>query len=148
MPDIKVIKEFNAPIEKVWGYIQDHEGYSQFPFVTEARLIRRGDECTNGTGAVRKIRSLGVTVVEKITWYEAPGKLDYRIISANIPIAHRYGMVRLKESDGKTTVRWESGFDADLPILGAVAGILMAESLTFTLNAFLEHIKMRVEAPY
>lgn len=148
MPDIKVIKEFNAPIEKVWGYLQDHEGYAQFPYVTSARLLKAGETIPHGTGAEREIQCLGITLVEKITWYEAPTKLDYHIIRASIPVSHRYGMIRLKEKNGITTVVWESGFDAEIPFLAPVAGMLLAPVLSMVLESFLSYIKKRVEAPF
>lgn len=131
MQRIRVRHRFRAPVEDVFALIADHEGYAALPGVRRATLIRTGHDDRNGEGAVREIELVGgLRIVETITAYQPPYRLEYRIVEAPIPLEHKGARVELTPSETGTTVVWTSRLRCPVPLAGGPLALAVRAQLT------------------
>ncbi len=117
---VHVEKELEMPIEKAFEAITDHANYHLYAAVDKADLLKSGSDDKNGVGAIREIKSGGMTLQEEIVAYESPHKMAYQIISAKpFAIEHRVGEITLREAGNATKVIWHSEFNFSAPIIGS-----------------------------
>lgn len=55
---------------------------------------------------------------EKITTFDPPHRMDYKILRSRPPIEHELGSIRLKETAQGTEVTWTSRFRIRIPLVG------------------------------
>ena len=117
---IRVTRTIDRPIEEVFGELTDHEGYGRFPGVSECELLEHGEREKNGEGAYRRVRSGGFQFFERITEFEPPVRMQYRIVkSSPLPIRNERGVVDLEASGaGSTRVTWISEGRMAVPLIG------------------------------
>src|SRR5207244_3917205 len=84
---VEVRQLVRAPIELVFERITDHEDMRNWPGIAACELVEVGDP-RNGLGAVRKIRTSGITLYEKVVQWEPPNRYDYTI-TKGLPVDHR-----------------------------------------------------------
>ena len=119
MFDIRVERFLARDIETVFGVLSDHGNYQRFPGVEFSELLETGANEKNGTGALRRVGSGPLVLDERITGFDRPGFLSYRIESARpFPMQHEFGEIRLLEESGGTRVVWASRGHVGLPLLG------------------------------
>jgi len=119
MFDIRVERVVKKHINDVFEMLAAHEDYGQLPGIKSARLLEPGREERNGEGALREV-DLGVLVFqERITHFERPNRMDYRIESSKpLPVRHDFGEIRLCEEGEFTRVIWASKGHIGIPLLG------------------------------
>jgi hypothetical protein len=144
---IHVEKTLAAPIERVFGEISDHAGYSRFPGIQSSVVTKEGDTEPNGLGAVREIRARPLTFTEEITAFERPHRMDYLILDVNAPIRHHGGSIVLTEDGSATHVDWTSSFDSTLPVLGRAYGAVAAALLGLGFRRMLGEVEQLAAAP-
>ena len=120
---------FNAPIQKVWDKLIDHEAMTQWWPFKEVRLIQPGDEDKNGPGAIREMKGMGSTLVEQVTHWNPPYSYHYRLVKG-APIKDHAGSVELTEVDGKTHMRWTINFNPGIPGTGGMTKGVLQKLLT------------------
>ena len=117
--------DIQAAPEKVWDILADYESYAQFPYVTDATLVSPGQPTPAGQGAVRTIHfgplssitAFGIEITEEITVFDAPRRLEYRIVQCSLPVHHETASIELeKAGGGGTRVLWKSTYTVDLPV--------------------------------
>ncbi len=140
---------FNAPIEKVFECVSDHEGYSRFTGVAKSRLLRPGDKDRNGLGAVREVVGFPVRFLEEITVFEPPTRMEYRVMECHLSLLgntvlvrlhldHHLGRMNLVPQRGGTEVEWISRGETWAPLIGnRLDGITKKKAET----AFLDLLK-------
>ena len=70
---------------------------------------------------MRRLGSGPVDFYERITCFERPTRLDYRIErSRPLPFRHEKGMLLFAAEDGNTRVVWTSEGHVDIPVLGSL----------------------------
>jgi uncharacterized protein YndB with AHSA1/START domain len=122
-----------APVARVFERITDHEAMAEWPGVTACRLIVEG-EPRNGLGAVRRIRTMGLTLDERVVeWLPAEG-YDYQIIRG-LPVEHR-GTVRLSQSGSGTEVSWTVTLRSRVPLVAELTGAALRLALPRALRYF------------
>jgi len=135
-----------APIERVWAFISDYEGYERVPGVKRARILKPGNPERAGLGAIREIRVQGVVFEEEITRFEAPNRLCYRITrSRPIRIEHEGGDMQLTARDGGTDVHWTTTMGLDLPLVGGVLTRALGMVVQRKFDGFLAWAKRDLE---
>lgn len=119
---IRVERIVKQPILTVFNALSDHENYSSFPMIDESVLLQPGTTDKNGSGALRKIRSGGFVVKERIYDVQEPAKICYQIeYSKPIPMGHQLGRIELKVVDEVTTQAiWISEGHVSWPLLGNI----------------------------
>ncbi len=145
MINIEVTQHINAPREKVWEILSDHEGYIAFKGVSLAKLLKPGDKERNGLGAVREVKLLGVTFIEDIVTFEPPQLLEYHVKECSMPIKHEIGRVELKSKNNGTEIYWISRAEPLLPVIGGLLGKAFTPVYRYIFKQVLLNIKNRLE---
>lgn len=133
MQRVLVEETLDAPIERVFAVLTDHENYDRFRDVAESRLLQHGHTDKNGVGAVCQIQgtSLRSVLVEEIPLYEPPTRFEYRVVrSTPFSLDHRKGVVELTAVGDKTRVRWEPVFHIKVPVLGVLLDKVAGQAAT------------------
>jgi uncharacterized protein YndB with AHSA1/START domain len=129
MAEIRVERTLEAPIDRVFDVLADHEGYKRFRAIGDAKLVREGESERNGLGAIRELAAGPIRFTEEITAFERPIRLDYLIREVNLPLDHDGGSIRFEAVDDGTAVLWTSTFTTPVPVVGGALGGLMAAAL-------------------
>ena len=119
MFNIYVEKIIDKDINTVFDILADHAGYSKFQGVKAAKLLEPGETEKNGLGALRHIDLGAIRFDERITCFEGPPLLDYKIEgSSPLPFRHELGSITLEQIAEGTKVIWVSKGTVPVPILG------------------------------
>jgi len=141
---IRVERVVNKDIQTVFEAIADHENYSLFPSIDLSVLLEEGREERNGEGAVRRIGSGAFKVLERVTHFERPTRMDYRIEqSSPLPLRHDKGEIRLMEEGDVTRVVWVSEGHITIPVLGNFLDKPFQKNGTALFHAMLKSIETR-----
>ena len=121
----------DAPIDTVWQVVADHEGMGEWGPGLHATLLKRGADHRNGVGAVRKLTSTlpAPAIVEEITAFDPPHRLDYRATSG-VPLRNYGGSVELRSAAGGTEIAYTISADRRLPGLDAALVQVLARALS------------------
>lgn len=146
MARIYIEVEIASHAEPIFDRLQNHADYQRFRSIDASRLLEEGRENKNGVGALRELRAGPIVFREEITHYEPPLRLDYLIRECNAPIRHEYGSIRLTSvGPHRTLVTWESRFELDVPLLGAVFAPFAAWTGERAFRGILEEIKAELQ---
>jgi hypothetical protein len=119
MFNIRVERVVKKNINDVFGILVEHEDYGQLPGIKSARLLESGRDERNGEGALREVDLGALVFKERITRFERPYQMNYRIESAKpLPVRHDLGEIRLSEDGEFTRVVWVSKGHIQIPLLG------------------------------
>ena len=144
---IKVERTINKPIDEVFEAISDHASYGSFKAVGSAKLVTEGDEERNGVGALRAIQTGPIKFWERITAFERPTHMQYKIEKARpIKVQHDKGIIDLKDlGDGTTQVTWvsEGRWVLPLPLIGRLLDRKMQKQGTIGFSSILKSIESR-----
>ena len=113
-----------APIEKVWAVVADHEGMANWGpgKGLKVELLQAGTTERNGVGAVRKISPAGPgpSIVEKVTVFDAPNRLQYTAVSG-VPLKGYFGDIELKQTDAGTEIVYKISATERVPFVEKLA---------------------------
>ena len=142
---IKVERIVKRPIDEVFEALSDHASYGLFKAVGTAKLLTKGDEERNGTGALRTVQTGAFKVWERITAFERPTHMQYKIEKARpIKMQHDKGIIDLKDlGDGSTQVTWVSEGRITVPFIGWVLDRKMQKQGTKVFNSMLKSLESR-----
>lgn len=144
MQTITVKRVIKAPAERIFDVLSNHEAYTDLPGMDIARLERAGHTEKNGTGAVRYLKSGPAWFREEITAFERPCRMDYLILDSLLPMDHKGGSIRLRETTDGTEVIWTSTFRVGVPLLGGILERVLATQLAKGFGGALKHIDRRL----
>ena len=147
MAKVEIERTLAAPIEAVFELISDHAGYTRFPRVTSAKLLREGEVEPNGLGALREISLGPIRFVEEITAFERPTRMDYLIKRVNVPLDHEGGTITLAPAGTGTAVTWRSTFTVPVPLAGRPLAALGASVLRRGFNSLLSETERLAASP-
>lgn len=122
-----------APIDLVFERIVDHDAMNDWPGIGSCRLVKEGSP-RNGLGAVRQVKTRGLSLLEEIVHYEPPIRYDYRI-TKGLPVDH-LGSVRLSPTEGGVELSWEVHMTSRWPFVCEVVGNLLSKGLDEALARF------------
>lgn len=142
---IKVERIVKKPINEVFEALSDHASYGLFKAVGTANLLTEGDEERNGVGALRTVQTGAFKVWERITAFERPTHMQYKIEKARpIKMQHNKGMIDLKDlGDGTTHVTWVSEGRIVVPLIGWALDRKMQKQGTKVFNSMLKSLESR-----
>ena len=142
---IKVERIVKKPINEVFEALSDHASYGLFKAVDTAKLLTEGDEERNGVGALRTVQTGAFKVWERITAFERPTHMQYRIEKSRpIKIQHNEGIIDLKDlGDGTTHVTWVSEGRIVVPLIGWALDRKMQKQGTKVFNSMLKSLESR-----
>lgn len=146
METIDVGTHIHAPIERVWEFLSDQEGYTFAGEVSQAKLLKEGDIDKNGVGAVVRVRALGFPVTWNIVTFSPPHCLEYRITKVPLPMRHEIGTVDFTPCGVGTDVRWTSLFEVPVPLVGGILGTIIRGVFSYIHQSALNQAKKILEA--
>lgn len=118
---IHVERVLGKDIDSVFEAIADHARYDRFPGVSKSVLIEEGKDEKNGTGALRVIGAGRLELTERITRFERPNRMDYRIEkSSPFRVQHMKGEIVLTPEGERTRVIWISEGAVQVPLVGGM----------------------------
>jgi len=118
---IRVERLIPKSIETVFDALADHAGYERYPVVERSTLLEEGETDKNGEGALRYVRAGGIHFYERITAFERPTRMGYRIVESKpLPIRHDLGEIILSPEGRGTRVVWRSEGHIAIPVLGGL----------------------------
>jgi uncharacterized protein YndB with AHSA1/START domain len=136
----------DAPIERVFDAIGDHERFLRAADGTTATVVRPGKSERNGLGCIREVRAgRRARYVEEITAWERPSSFEYRIRETSLPLEHSGSRLAFTTSRGGTDVEWTARFEIRVPIVGRLLGVWVARRLTTAFTNMLLAAKAQLE---
>lgn len=139
---IHVERVIPKDIDTVFELITDHAGYDRFPVVEKSTLLEPGVAEPNGAGAFRYIHAGGIHFYERITAFERPRLMGYRITrSRPFPIRHDLGEITLTAEGAGTKVVWRSEGHITIPLLGGLMDRVAEARATKSFTRLLECIE-------
>lgn len=142
---IHVERMIEKDIETVFEALSDHASYDQFAGVDKSILAEEGHAERNGEGALRIIGAGPLELHERITDFERPVRMHYRIEkSSPFRLDHRRGEITLQRSGkGRTRVVWISTGHIRLPLAGPVLDKLAQKQFSKAFASVLQAIDRR-----
>lgn len=142
---IKVERIVKAPIDKVFEAISDHGNYAAFPMIDKSELLEEGAEENNGLGAFRSVKMGSFQVWERITAFERPVHMQYKIERAKpLKMNHYKGIIDFEDlGDDTTKVTWVSEGAMAIPLLGKLLDKNMQKQGTGIFHSMLKSIERR-----
>jgi uncharacterized protein YndB with AHSA1/START domain len=130
---VQLTETVYAPRELVFERLTNHEDMRNWPGVGDCRLVAEGSP-RNGLGAVRAVKSRGLTLHEKVVRFDPPTGYDYKIIKG-LPVDH-LGTVRLEDSGSGVRINWTIEMSSRIPLLAQVVGVMLKRGLPSALSYF------------
>ena len=145
MYKIKVQRIVQAPIAKVFDAISDHGNYAAFPAIDDSELLQEGAEERNGLGAFRSVKMNGFQVWERITAFERPLHMQYKIEKAKpLGMNHYKGLIDFVDLGDETTqVTWVSEGEVAVPLVGKLLDKVMQKQGSGVFHSMLKSIEQR-----
>lgn len=129
-------------IDTVFEAISDHARYDRFPGVDKSLLIEKGKDEKNGTGALRVIGAGRLELTERITQFDRPDRMHYRIEKSKpFSVQHTRGEIVLWAEGGQTRVTWISEGRVQVPLLGPVMDRLAERSFSRAFSSLLKAVE-------
>lgn len=118
---IEVVKEFSAPVERLFAYLGEHENLEAIFAPTKIKRISDGQGARNGVGSAREMRILvAPSFVETVTAYKENELIEYRITRGS-PLKNHHGVMRFySTADGGSRLHYTIVFEGKLPLVGAL----------------------------
>jgi uncharacterized protein YndB with AHSA1/START domain len=106
MKAIEVKAFIEAPIERVFDAVSDHEQFFTGGNIVSCRVIQPGTPERNGVGCRREVKTAQVFYVEEITEFQRPTRFAYQLRETNLPLEHGGSQISFVSRDGGTEVTW------------------------------------------
>jgi len=117
---VHIEETFAAPVKKIFPLFADHEQFGRILGLPVKRIKASANaKVPNGLGSVRSIRIGASTFEETVTVYKPNALIEY-IISKGSPLKNHLGRIQFSETDGKTYLVYNIGFDSKIPLAGGL----------------------------
>ncbi len=129
---VDVTADYNAPVERVFDYLGEHENLGKV-FGIRVERLRSGDTDRNGVGSVRKLSLGGLMPFEEtVTDYKANELIEYTI-SKGTPIKDHLGTMRFSSTpSGGTHLHYTISIEGP-PVITPLVGMQLKRSLSGSL---------------
>ena len=139
MRNVRVKIHINAPIERVFAEVSDHERFLRADDGTATTLLRAGDTDRAGLGCLREVKvGRRARYVEEITAWQRPSYFEYTI-------RHEVSRLTFTAAAGGTDVEWTSRFEIPIPIIGGFLGAKAEKLYSKAFTGLLIAAKARLE---
>jgi len=117
--DVAATAHTDAPATTVWPILADTNGWPSWSPNDHAELERAGTPIADGVGAIRVLHTGRIVVREEIVVFDAPERLEYRLLSG-LPVRDYQATVTLAPDGSGTRIEWSASFRSAVPGLGWV----------------------------
>lgn len=117
MQRVEITHDFALPVERVYGYLSEHENLGPI-FGAKVERVRDGQDSRNGVGSVRRLKVGPLPWFEETNTQVVPNELiEYRITRGSVLRDHR-GEMRFSPLGDGTRLTYVIEFDAKVPLTG------------------------------
>ena len=128
MQRVEVRHDFALPVERVYGYLSEHENLGAL-FGARVERVRDGDDSRNGVGSVRRLKVGPLPWFEETVTQAVPNELvEYRITRGGILRNHR-GEMRFASNGTGTRLDYVIEFDGLVPLTGPLVKASLERSI-------------------
>jgi uncharacterized protein YndB with AHSA1/START domain len=138
MHEIHLQQRFQAPPERTFATVTDHEGMPAW-VPAKVRLVKQGAPDRNGLGAVRRVSARGLVVQEEVVRWEPPRAMDYRVIGLS-PLRDHLGEMRFSPDGAGTLLDYRIRFRVPWYFGGALLGAYIEKTLRAEISTGLEKL--------
>ncbi|MCH7331551.1 SRPBCC family protein [Acinetobacter modestus] len=137
---IKIIKEFDAPVEKVFATLSEHENLNKIFAPAKITRISNGKDSRNGVGSARKMSiPLAPSFVETNLVYQENKLIEYAITSGIAPIKAHRGIMKFSDlGNNRSRLDYSITFKGRVPFIGSIIKIALENGI----NRGLKKIKI------
>lgn len=147
METVRVVVHIDAPVERVFTAVSDHERFLTGDDTT-VTILRPGDFDRNGLGCVREVRvGRRARYVEEITAWQPPSFFEYTIRETSLPLRHHGSHITLEAWGEGTDVAWTAQFEVTVPVVGGLLASRVSRRLTTAFTSRLLATKTVLESP-
>jgi len=133
---INIIKEFDAPVEKVFATLSEHENLNKIFAPAKITRISNGKDSRNGVGSARKMSiPLAPSFVETNLVYQENKLIEYAITSGIAPIKAHRGIMKFSDLGNN---RSRLDYSGRVPFIGSIIKIALENGI----NRGLKKIKI------
>ena len=104
--------------EQVWRLLSDSATYPDWGAWDGRTLEREGRPAPEGEGAIRTLRTGRVVVREKITAFDPPQRVAYRLLDGLPVKGYEAEATLAPAAEGGTAIRWRASFEPRFPVPG------------------------------
>ena len=123
---VHVEQEFRVPVERVFGYLSEHENLGGV-FGMRVERLQDGEPHRNGVGSVRRLSLNGIAPFEEtVTAFREYQLIEYTITKGT-PLNEHHGALRFsrRESGHASHLEYSIRLGSDVPgVAKVVAGVL------------------------
>jgi uncharacterized protein YndB with AHSA1/START domain len=138
--EISLEIHIDAPRERVWKILVDHERMPAWYPAKEVIRRRPGDPDPNGLGTRRVVRQSGLAIEEVVTAFKPCEHLEYAAVEGAPYVDHTADVILISEGD-RTRVRWSARMRPLVP----GTGWIVKNNLVRTLQRALAGLKRAAE---
>ncbi len=143
---VRVLIHIDAPVDRVFDAVSDHEVFLRTDDGTTAKIVREGATERNGLGCIREVNAgRRARYVEEITAWERPTGFAYTIRETSLPLRHLGSRLAFRPSGGGTDVEWTADFEVTVPIVGRLLRAWVDRRLARAFTEMLVAAKSRLE---
>ncbi|ENX00323.1 SRPBCC family protein [Acinetobacter modestus] len=137
---INIIKEFDAPVEKVFATLSEHENLNKIFAPAKITRISNGKDSRNGVGSARKMSiPLAPSFVETNLVYQENKLIEYAITSGIAPIKAHRGIMKFSDlGNNRSRLDYSITFKGRVPFIGSIIKIALENGI----NRGLKKIKI------
>ena len=137
---INIIKEFDAPVEKVFTTLSEHENLNKIFAPAKITRISNGKGSRNGVGSARKMSiPLAPSFVETNLVYQENKLIEYAITSGIAPIKAHRGIMKFSDlGNNRSRLDYSITFKGRVPFIGSIIKIALENGI----NRGLKKIKI------
>jgi len=115
--EIRIIQEFNSPIEPLFGFLTDHERFGRLIKADITRIKESPDPDKNGIGSVRRISLFpGIYFEETVVGFEQNQSMVYEITKGS-PVKDHRGRLRFSRKKEITRLEYTIEYNPRLPFI-------------------------------
>ena len=142
MIQISLEAHIDAPRERVWETLVDHERMPEWFPAREVIRRRPGEPDPNGLGARRVVRMSGLAIEEVVTAFKPCEHLEYSVVEGAPFVDHTADVILMDEGDG-TRLRWSTRLRPLLPGTGWIVKSNVARTLQRAVSSLKRVVESR-----
>jgi hypothetical protein len=127
---VHVVKEFNAPVAKLFAFLSEHENLSAIFFPAKITRLKDGVDSRNGVGSARKMSiPLSPSFVETNQVVINNELIEYAITEGISPIKEHRGVMKFYDLGDHSKLDYTIEFKGRLPFIGPIVRLALQNGI-------------------
>lgn len=132
MQQVNITQEFNAPVEKVFAILSEHENLNKLFAPAKVTRLSDGQDARNGVGSARKLSiPLTPSFVETNLVYRENELIEYAITSGIAPIKAHRGVMKFTDlGNNRSRLDYTISFKGRVPFIGPIIKLALQNGVS------------------